>query len=142
MKKTFLFFPFLLIFFFSSNAQTADEVKILAGVETLHKGIIERSKPILDSISTRELNYGHSGGMIDDKTSFIDRTINGPVKFNSIKPTNLSVSLAGNNAIVRYIFTASGTNEGKPAEFKFGVMMVWQKNNDQWKLLARQGYKL
>ncbi|HTE29618.1 MAG TPA: nuclear transport factor 2 family protein [Chryseolinea sp.] len=142
MKKTFLFFPVLLIFFFTSNAQTADEVKILAGVETLHKGLIERSKPILDSISARELTYGHSAGMIDDKTSFINRTINGPVKFNSIKPSNLSVSLAGNNAIVRYIFSASATNEGKPAELKFGVMMVWQKTNDQWKLLARQGYKL
>ena len=142
MKKTFLFFPVLLIFFFASNAQTADEVKILAGVETLHKGLIERSKPILDSISAKELTYGHSAGMIDDKTSFINRTINGPVKFNSIKPSNLTVSLAGKNAIVRYIFSASATNEGKPAELKFGVMMVWKKTKDHWKLLARQGYKL
>jgi hypothetical protein len=142
MKKTFLLLPLLLLFFFASNAQNADEAKVLAGVETLHKGLIERSKPILESISAKELTYGHSGGMIDDKAAFIDRTINGPVKFNSITPSNLNVSLAGNNAIVRYIFSASATNEGKPAELKFGVMMVWQKTNDQWKLLARQGYKL
>ena len=31
---------------------------------------------------------------------------------------------------------------GKVTDTKIGVVQVWQKQGGQWKLLARQGYKL
>ena len=32
--------------------------------------------------------------------------------------------------------------DGKPTTTKIGVLQVWQKQDGNWKLLARQGYKL
>ena len=32
--------------------------------------------------------------------------------------------------------------DGKPTSTKIGALQVWQKQDGNWKLLARQGYKL
>jgi ketosteroid isomerase-like protein len=50
--------------------------------------------------------------------------------------------MAGKNAIVRHIVTAKAVNKGNPLDLKFANIMVWQKKQGKWKLLARQGYKL
>jgi ketosteroid isomerase-like protein len=45
-------------------------------------------------------------------------------------------------AIVRNICSIKGTKDGAPLDIKIGVLMVWKKEGAEWKLLARQGYKL
>jgi ketosteroid isomerase-like protein len=56
--------------------------------------------------------------------------------------TNQNIELAGNIAIVRNIAVIKGTTKGTILDVKIGILMIWQKQGDQWKLLARQGYKL
>ena len=46
-------------------------------------------------------------------------------------------------AIVQHIFTSETKNtDDEPGSIRIGVMQVWQLQNGQWVLLARQGYKL
>ena len=50
--------------------------------------------------------------------------------------------MAGDAAIVRHLFEAESETDGKTTTVKIGTLQVWQKQDGNWKLLARQGYKL
>ena len=49
---------------------------------------------------------------------------------------------AGDAAIVRHLWESESETDGKPTSTKIGVLQVWQKQDGNWKLLARQGFKL
>jgi ketosteroid isomerase-like protein len=55
---------------------------------------------------------------------------------------DLKVSVAGDAAIARHLYESESEIDGKPNNVKIGVLSVWQKQGGNWKLLARQGYKL
>ena len=46
------------------------------------------------------------------------------------------------NAIVRHTLTGETERDGKTKPVKIGVLMVWQKQDSHWKLLARQAVRL
>jgi hypothetical protein len=54
----------------------------------------------------------------------------------------LWLNISGKNAVVRHLFITKGSNDGKMTDVRIGVLMVFQKKNGHWKLLARQAYKL
>jgi len=54
--------------------------------------------------------------------------------------TDQSNHIVGNTAIVRHIVTGETESEGKTNAIKIGVLMVWQKQDGRWKLLARRAY--
>ena len=62
--------------------------------------------------------------------------------YKSINLLEPSVSVVGNNAIARHVFTAEFETDGKPNTARVGVMQVWVKQDAGWKLLARQAYRL
>jgi ketosteroid isomerase-like protein len=68
--------------------------------------------------------------------------VSGPVKFLQIDNANQVITVTDNAATVRYICTIKGTRDGAPLDLKIGILMIWVKKSDGWKLLARQGYKL
>jgi hypothetical protein len=44
---------------------------------------------------------------------------------------------------VRHIYTGESEREGgKISATKVGVLMVWQKQDGRWRLLARQAYRV
>ena len=49
---------------------------------------------------------------------------------------------AGDAAIVRHLWESESETDGKPTSTKIGVLQVWQKQDGNWKLLARQGFRL
>ncbi len=142
MKK----FLYLFLFFFGSAliaaAQSTDETKVATAAAALNKAMIDPDKNMLESLTAEELSYGHSTGKIENKMQFITSLTSGAVDFSSIDITDQTIKLAGDNAIVRNTFSAKLTNDGKPLEIKVGILMVWQKIKGEWKLLARQGYKI
>ena len=60
----------------------------------------------------------------------------------SIDFPNLTVAIAGNNAIVRHLWVSESELDGKVTNTKIGVMQVWQKQEGGWKLLARASWRL
>ena len=63
--------------------------------------------------------------------------------YKSIVLGKSTVTVAGNNAIVRHSWESeSGTGDGKWNASKIGVLQVWQKQGADWKLLARQAFKV
>ena len=136
---------FLLMFCFlinvNTNAQTSNK-EIESSIELLNKAMITPDKSSLDKLTAEELSYGHSTGAVQNKSDFIKEVLSGPVKFFQIDNANQTITVADNTAIVRNICSIKGTRDGAPLDLKIGILMIWIKKGDAWKLLARQGYKL
>jgi ketosteroid isomerase-like protein len=136
---------FILLFSFlvytSVHAQNPDK-EIEFSIETLNKAMITPDQAVLDNITAEELSYGHSTGVVQNKSEFIKDVVSGPVKFFQIENSNQNISVADNTAIVRCISSIKGTRDSAPLDLKIGILMIWKKTNGGWKLLARQGYKL
>ncbi|HEY4936259.1 MAG TPA: nuclear transport factor 2 family protein [Puia sp.] len=111
-------------------------------IDNLNAAMISKDKPILEKLTTEELSYGHSTGVVQNKSEFVNDILSGPINFLKIDITNENINLADDIAIVRNISSISGTNKGMPLELKIGVLMIWKKQEGNWKLLARQGFKL
>jgi hypothetical protein len=49
--------------------------------------------------------------------------------------------MAGHNAIVRHREAVEAHSNEQAWSVEFDVLQIWQKQDNQWKLLARQGWK-
>lgn len=125
-----------------TGSSSEDENAVAAAVDSLVKGILNADRNLLEDIASEALSYGHSAGRIENKAEFVDYLLNAPFDFLSVNTTNQTITVSGDNAIVRHTFTAKATNSGKPVDINLGVLLVWRKESGQWKLFARQGYKV
>jgi hypothetical protein len=116
--------------------------EIESSVERLNKAMITPDKSALDMLTAEELSYGHSTGVVQNKSEFIKDILSGPVKFSQIDNADQRITATDNTATVRNICSIKGTRDGAPLDLKIGILMIWVKKGDGWKLLARQGYKL
>jgi Domain of unknown function (DUF4440) len=126
----------------SVRAASGDDETVGPAVETYRKAILTRDKAALDALTLPLLSYGHSSGKIQNKEEFIAGAIDPKTTTKSLEFTNMWNEVAGENAISRFIWNSESEADGKTTQTKIGVMIVWQKQNGAWKLLARQAYKV
>jgi ketosteroid isomerase-like protein len=126
----------------NTQAQSKKEAQIAKLVTAINNAIINTDSLTLKDLTWDELSFGHSAGLVHNQKAFIAGVMNGPTFFKSIEPFDQEITMVGKNAIVRHIVSAKAVNKGNALDLKFGNMMVWQKKQGKWKLLARQGYKL
>jgi Domain of unknown function (DUF4440) len=137
---TSLLLSFLVISI-SSAAQSADEKEVAGRVETLRNALIAPDKTILEDLAAEELSYGHSSGLIETKTAFVDALVSGKTKFSTVAFSDQTITIAGNAAIVRHKMMADLQNNSGALKIDIIVLLVWQKQNGKWKMLARQAAK-
>jgi hypothetical protein len=126
----------------SSFAQSADEKEIADRVETLRKALMTPDKTILENLSAEELSYGHSTGLVEDKAAFIDALVKGKTKLSTVVFSDQTITIAGDAAIVRHKMTADLNNNNTITKVDIIVLLVWQKQNGKWKMLARQAARI
>ena len=120
-----------------------DAAAVAEAVAALTKAMLGADKAKLESLVSDQLSYGHSGGRIETKKEFVEVVATKKSVYKSIELSNQTVTVAGNNAIVRHAWESeSGTGDGKWNVSKIGVLQVWQKEPSGWKLLARQAFKV
>ncbi len=125
-----------------TGSSAEDEKAVAAAVDSLHKGTLDPEKNLLENIASDALSYGHSGGAVENKPEFVEGLLNGPFDFTSVETADQTIRVDGDNAIVRHIFIAKASNAGAPVDLRMGMLLVWRKEGGEWKLLARQAYKL
>jgi ketosteroid isomerase-like protein len=125
-----------------SQAEAADETALNQVVEALRKATLAQDKAKLEQLVADQVSYGHSGGRVENKTELINGVMNRKAVVKSIEFPELKVAVVGNNAVARHLYVSESEMDGKPNSVKIGVLQVWQKQDGNWKLLARQGYKL
>ena len=126
----------------STQAQSKEELAVTAAVESLRKAMIDGDKTGLQNITADQLSYGHSSGKVEDKATFIDNIVSGKSDFVTIDLTNQTITVAGDAAIVRHALAATTNDNGTAGNVKLNILLVWQKQKGQWKLLARQAVKV
>lgn len=123
-------------------AQNKEEAAVSAAVENLRKAMIDGDKTGLQNITADQLSYGHSSGRVEDKATFVDNIVTGKSDFVTIELTNQTIAVAGDAAIVRHTLSATTNDGGNPGSVKLNILLVFQKQSGQWKLLARQAVKV
>jgi hypothetical protein len=123
-------------------AQSTDEKAVGIAVENLRKAMVDPTKAALEKLTATELSYGHSSGKVQNQAEFIDALVSGASDFLNIDLTEQSIKIVGNTAIVRHVLTAATSDNGKPNTAHIAILLVWIKQNKEWKLLARQAVKI
>jgi len=89
-----------------------------------------------------QLSYGHSDGRVQTKSEFVEGVMSRKAIIKSLTFPELKVGLADNAAIARHMYASESETDGQASSVRIGVLAVWQKQGGNWKLRARQGYKL
>lgn len=128
---------------FSACGQKPNATTAMAKtVDELYAAMVDKDEAVLQKLTSDKLTYGHSSGTLEDKAQFIDAVMNGSFDYLSITPENQEIIISDNVALIRHIFVTDALNDGTPATVRIGNLMTFQKQKGEWKLLARQAYKL
>ena len=130
---------------FPAFATEADEEAAVAkGVEAFRAAQIAADARALDALCAPELSYSHSDGRVEDKATFIANATSGKSKFLSLAYEDVKVRVVGTAAIVRFHWIGENQSaaEGKKNATNLHILMNWQKQGADWKLLSRASTKL
>jgi len=141
MKKVYLLFLSLLIIT-AVNAQSKAEKQVTAAVEKMRLAMISGDRAALENVAAADLSYGHSSGKVEDKATFVESIVSGKSDFVSIDLNEQTIKVTGKTAVVRHKLSAQTNDSGNPGTVNIGILLVFQKQHGNWKLLARQAYKL
>ena len=123
-------------------AESADQVAVDQAVEALRKAILDADESKLRDLVADKLSYGlWPSGFIQNRFEFINNIADKRTIYTSITYSDASTTIAGNNAIVRHRESVEAHSDEKVWSVEFGVLQIWQKQDSQWRLLARQGWK-
>jgi ketosteroid isomerase-like protein len=123
-------------------SQSKDETAVAAAVEALRKAMVDADKKSLENLAAPDLSYGHSSGMVEDKAAFVEAIVSGKSDFVTITLSEQTIKIADNTAIVRHKLVGDTNNGGTPGKINLAILLVWQKQKGEWKLLARQAVRL
>ena len=116
--------------------------EVAAAAERLRIAMIDPTAAALGALVADDLSYGHSGGKVDTKASFIADLMDGKSDFVTITITEQTIKVVdANTAIVRHSLAADTNDLGKPGKVALKILGVWQKQGGNWKLLARQAVR-
>lgn len=122
-------------------ADASDTDVISKKVAELSNAMIDADGKALKQLSSPLLSYGHSGGHIEDQAEFIEKIVSGKSDFVTMKLADQTISVSGDVALVRHNLNADIKDGGVANTIRLGILLVWQKQAGEWKLLARQAFK-
>jgi Domain of unknown function (DUF4440) len=126
----------------AARAGKQDEASLAQAVEAFRVAMLKADKAAFEKLCSPALSYGHSAGKIEDKAAFIAASTSGKSTYKSLAFKDMTNKVSHDLGISRFITVAETESEGKVNAVNVGVLMVWREEEDSWKLLARQAYKL
>lgn len=125
-------------------AASADEEAVAKKVEAFRLAQIAADPKALGALCWDDLSYSHSSGKVEDKATFIANATDGKSKFLSIEYKDPTIKVVGPAAIVRFHWLGEQemAADGKKVSTNLHILMNWQKQGDEWKLLSRAATKL
>ena len=121
----------------------ADEDMIAKNLEAFRAAQVAGNTEVLASLCMDELSYSHSSAKIDTKASLLDGIAKANYKWTSLEYKDPTVKIVGPAAIVRFNFVGEQEfTDGKKTPQNLHILMNWQKQGSDWKLLSRAATKL
>jgi hypothetical protein len=125
-------------------AASPDEDAVAKNLEAFRAAQAAANAEILATLCAAELSYSHSDGRVEDKATFIANATNGKSKWLSLEYKDPKIRVVGPAAIVRFnwVGEAEAVPDGKKSSTNLHILMNWQKQGSDWKLLSRGATKL
>ena len=125
-------------------AESPDAEAVAKKVEAFRAAQVAADAKAFDALCAAQLSYSHSDGRVEDKAAFIANATNGKSKFVSLKYEDPKIQVVGDAAIVRFhwIGESEAVADGKKSATNLHILMNWQKQGADWKLLSRASTKL
>jgi hypothetical protein len=122
----------------------ADEDAVAKNVEAFRAAQAAGNAEGIAPLCTEELSYSHSSGAVDDKAALLAGVKNAKYKWTSLEYKNPTIRIVGPAAIVRFNFVGEQefAADGKKVPQNLHILMNWQKQGGDWKLLSRSATKL
>jgi hypothetical protein len=122
----------------------ADEDAIAKNLEAFRVAQVANNGEAVAAVCAPELSYSHSSGAIDDKASLSAGITKANYKWTTLEYKNPTIRVVGPAAIVRFNFVGEQefTADGKKTPQNLHILMNWQKQGSDWKLLSRSATKL
>lgn len=140
MMKTIVV-TLLLFVGMAANAQKKELSNVKFTLEVLRLAMLSGDKAQLLQVTTPELIYGHSSGLVETQEQFIEKLASGKSDFVSINIQNEDITIYKNTAIVRHELNAETNDGGKAGTVKLKVLLVFVNEKSGWQLAARQATK-
>ncbi len=128
----------------TAEALTADEETVAKRLEAFRAAQVAADAKAFDELCAAELSYSHSDAHVEDKATFIKNATAGRSKFLSLEYKDPWIRVVGDAAIVRFHWVAESeaVADGKKSSTNLHILMNWQKQGGDWKLLSRASTKL
>lgn len=133
----------LILFFSLSVAFAQAEKEVETAVQNLRTAMLAEDAAALKNLTSENLTYGHSAGLIENQEQFLAVFSGGKTDYKTWDITEQSITFHGKKlAMVRHKVSAEIASNGNTNNLKIGLLMVWVKEKGDWKLLARQAFRL
>jgi ketosteroid isomerase-like protein len=127
-----------------ASAASMEEDAVAKNVEAFRTAQFAADAKALDALCAAELSYSHSDGRVEDKATFVANATNGKSKFLVLEYLDPQIRVVGPAAIVRFHWVAESETvaDGTKSKTNLHILMNWQKQGAEWKLLSRASTKL
>jgi len=125
-------------------AASPDEEAVAKNVEAFRQAQIAADAKAFEALCAAELSYSHSDARVEDKATFIGNATSGKSKFLSLEYKEPQIRVVGPAAIVRFHWVGQSQTiaDGKKNDTNLHILMNWQKQGSDWKLLSRASTKI
>jgi hypothetical protein len=122
----------------------ADEDAVAKNVEAFRAAQMAANGEALAALCAAELSYSHSDGRVEDKAKFLAGATAGKSNWLSLEYKAPQIQVVGPAAIVRFHWLGEqeAVADGKKSSTNLHILMNWQKQGSDWKLLSRSATKL
>lgn len=127
---------------FNVTAQDKKTKEIEETISAFRQAMLDGDSAKLDLLTDSGLTYGHSLGKLENKQQFIHALASGESDFKTLEISDQTIVVRGKTAVVRHKIAADIKEGDKFNSVKLALMMVWVKEDKQWKLLGRQAIRL
>lgn len=109
----------------------------------MRAAMLDEDESMLRELTSTDLTYGHSSGVIENQEQFLGVFASGNTDYQNWDIYDLEItSPKSDMALVRHKVRADIQSNGTSNHLELGLLMVWVKEKGQWRLLARQAFRL
>lgn len=125
-------------------AATADEQAVAKNLEAFRAAQAVKNGAALATLVAPELSYSHSNARVEDKDEFLKGATNPATRTLLLEYNNPSIRIVGDVATVRFTWKSESevVADGKKSQTNLHILMTWQKQGGEWKLLSRASTRL
>ncbi|MDO8966845.1 nuclear transport factor 2 family protein [Algoriphagus sp.] len=134
----------LLIFLLSSQlAFSQSEKQVNDAVQKLRIAMLAEDAETLKKLTSENLSYGHSSGVIETQDEFVAVFASKKSDYQKWDISDQTITFQGKKlAIVRHNVLGEIASNGNVNTLNLGLLMLWVKEKGEWKLLARQAFRV